>query len=225
MFTIRLSGGAFRLAECNCITARLLTPRRADRYTLTAPSLCLCCLRIEQPCLPGRCAPLEHRLTVLVSLTASRDGRLVGPVLPPCFSGGLMLARRAATGTLPSVQRFLCTSAFPNSLRGIPAQQVDVSLSPDPSGLSFAHHCRRNRAVDSELAAPLVSRSRAALLKSFCIVTSELRDTSPWGLHGWPGPALSCRGNDGDAGPTNHAAASASGSGFRLRSRHVGNFG
>ena len=65
-----------------------------------------------------------------------------------------MLARRAATGTLPSVQRFLCTSAFPNSLRGIPAQQVDVSLSPDPSGLSFAHHCRPNRAVDSELAAP-----------------------------------------------------------------------
>ena len=59
-----------------------------------------------------------------------------------------MLARRAATGTLPSVQRFLCTSAFPNSLRGIPAQQVDVSLSPDPSGLSFAHHCRRNRAVE-----------------------------------------------------------------------------
>ena len=39
MFTIRLSGGAFRLAECNCITAKLLTPRRADRYTLTAPSL------------------------------------------------------------------------------------------------------------------------------------------------------------------------------------------
>ena len=131
-----------------------------------------------------------------------------------------MLARRAATGTLPSVQRFLCTSAFPNSLRGIPAQQVDVSLSPDPSGLSFAHHCRPNRAVNSELAAPLYP-DRPPLN----LFTSELRDTSPWGLHGWPGPALSCRGNDGDAGPTNHAAASASGSGFRLRSRHVGNFG
>ncbi len=142
-----------------------------------------------------------------------------------------MLFRRANVGAPGRHWNFAFGAAFSLHI-GLsqfparhPAQQVDVSLSPDPSGLSFAHHCRRNRAVDSELAAPLVSRSRAALLKSFCIVTSELRDTSPWGLHGWPGPALSCRGNDGDAGPTNHAAASASGSGFRLRSRHVGNFG
>ena len=40
----------------------------------------------------------------------------------------------------------------PFPMRGIPALQVDVPEPGPPSGLSFAHHFRPNRAVNSKLA-------------------------------------------------------------------------
>ena len=86
-----------------------------------------------------RCAPLEHRLTVLVSLIASRDG--LQHLLAGRPGAASMLFRRADVGAPGRFYR----------------------------------------------------AARRPLKVAFALSRSELRDTSPWGLHGWPGPALSWR--------------------------------